>query len=206
MIRRPPRSTLFPYTTLFRSRRISRRHRPGRKHVQADVVNDEQTFFGESPGYRNSEGVPRLLRQERQVLSEHYRFQEAGQLVHSAELRGLLVQPGFDLLEPGGLQTDPRRLGVREVPAFFPAGEKPSETFLTHALLRGGQRPGDVTFAAALGDQHAPRLQSPGETPKEAAMGPFPMGPRRSTPAPPRPPPPPQPDFLPPHPPPPNPP
>src|SRR3712207_8103646 len=28
MIRRPPRSTLFPYTTLFRSRRCARRHRP----------------------------------------------------------------------------------------------------------------------------------------------------------------------------------
>src|SRR5215813_267828 len=27
MIRRPPRSTLFPYTTLFRSRRALRRHR-----------------------------------------------------------------------------------------------------------------------------------------------------------------------------------
>src|SRR2546425_4233824 len=28
MIRRPPRSTLFPYTTLFRSRRSRLRHRP----------------------------------------------------------------------------------------------------------------------------------------------------------------------------------
>src|SRR5215208_1470859 len=30
MIRRPPRSTLFPYTTLFRSRRVARQ--PGRRH------------------------------------------------------------------------------------------------------------------------------------------------------------------------------
>src|SRR2546422_3366643 len=33
MIRRPPRSTLFPYTTLFRSRKAgqgNQRHRPGR--------------------------------------------------------------------------------------------------------------------------------------------------------------------------------
>src|SRR5438067_4404880 len=30
MIRRPPRSTLFPYTTLFRSRPRRRRHRPDR--------------------------------------------------------------------------------------------------------------------------------------------------------------------------------
>src|SRR2546422_6885946 len=29
MIRRPPRSTLFPYTTLFRSRRARRRHQLG---------------------------------------------------------------------------------------------------------------------------------------------------------------------------------
>src|SRR2546426_9243954 len=29
MIRRPPRSTLFPYTTLFRSRRAHERHRRG---------------------------------------------------------------------------------------------------------------------------------------------------------------------------------
>src|SRR6202789_4603632 len=31
MIRRPPRSTLFPYTTLFRSRRLPGRGRPGRQ-------------------------------------------------------------------------------------------------------------------------------------------------------------------------------
>src|SRR5256885_6837196 len=32
MIRRPPRSTLFPYTTLFRSRRVRRRHGQLRPH------------------------------------------------------------------------------------------------------------------------------------------------------------------------------
>src|SRR3712207_7493033 len=39
MIRRPPRSTLFPYTTLFRSPRLSHlfEERFGRKHV---LVND----------------------------------------------------------------------------------------------------------------------------------------------------------------------
>src|SRR5262245_64599437 len=31
MIRRPPRSTLFPYTTLFRSRRAARARRRGRR-------------------------------------------------------------------------------------------------------------------------------------------------------------------------------
>src|SRR3989449_6576779 len=52
MIRRPPRSTLFPYTTLFRSRRGRRRHRkrsdrlrlPGRPqrwwHAQPELVRN----------------------------------------------------------------------------------------------------------------------------------------------------------------------
>src|SRR3712207_7201063 len=34
MIRRPPRSTLFPYTTLFRSRRLCLRPRSGRRRDQ----------------------------------------------------------------------------------------------------------------------------------------------------------------------------
>src|SRR5688572_32659871 len=38
MIRRPPRSTLFPYTTLFRSRRLADRglHRGRREHAGGD--------------------------------------------------------------------------------------------------------------------------------------------------------------------------
>src|SRR6266567_8378772 len=36
MIRRPPRSTLFPYTTLFRSRRRGRGVRGGRNGCRAD--------------------------------------------------------------------------------------------------------------------------------------------------------------------------
>src|ERR1035438_4466207 len=36
MIRRPPRSTLFPYTTLFRS--ISRSHTPGPKRANDPVI------------------------------------------------------------------------------------------------------------------------------------------------------------------------
>src|SRR2546430_4115217 len=35
MIRRPPRSTLFPYTTLFRSRELTRRLRGGRARIRA---------------------------------------------------------------------------------------------------------------------------------------------------------------------------
>src|SRR5256885_12766526 len=38
MIRRPPRSTLFPYTTLFRSRRRHRALDPGCEHAPAAVA------------------------------------------------------------------------------------------------------------------------------------------------------------------------
>src|SRR3712207_7460363 len=39
MIRRPPRSTLFPYTTLFRSRRDRERHvGDGARHVRPEEV------------------------------------------------------------------------------------------------------------------------------------------------------------------------
>src|SRR2546425_3856834 len=40
MIRRPPRSTLFPYTTLFRSRAV-RRAAPGLERVSPERVRDE---------------------------------------------------------------------------------------------------------------------------------------------------------------------
>src|SRR5258708_21635120 len=39
MIRRPPRSTLFPYTTLFRSAQANRtRRRPRHAHVEVGIV------------------------------------------------------------------------------------------------------------------------------------------------------------------------
>src|SRR3712207_9061753 len=43
MIRRPPRSTLFPYTTLFRSRSLGE---VGREGVAVDSVEDMSTLFG----------------------------------------------------------------------------------------------------------------------------------------------------------------
>src|SRR2546429_7053762 len=38
MIRRPPRSTLFPYTTLFRSLCVDARHHPRPAHLQVATV------------------------------------------------------------------------------------------------------------------------------------------------------------------------
>src|SRR3712207_8691182 len=42
MIRRPPRSTLFPYTTLFRSRPLDRRHVRGRAARRTVDRSDER--------------------------------------------------------------------------------------------------------------------------------------------------------------------
>src|SRR5437773_7396107 len=46
MIRRPPRSTLFPYTTLFRSTRVHRCPQQGRRQccvVEATIRSEEHT-------------------------------------------------------------------------------------------------------------------------------------------------------------------
>src|SRR3712207_7458925 len=53
MIRRPPRSTLFPYTTLFRSRKLARHHAYGDRHRVPgpqrahDDVNGFRELLGE---------------------------------------------------------------------------------------------------------------------------------------------------------------
>src|SRR3989441_11925706 len=58
MIRRPPRSTLFPYTTLFRSRaraRVSRAHRDGRRH-DLGILSDGQPVEEHPPDDDGDEG------------------------------------------------------------------------------------------------------------------------------------------------------
>src|SRR3712207_7080513 len=49
MIRRPPRSTLFPYTTLFRSSR-SRGGRVGQPHLEVGAVAGLEAFQTQHPG------------------------------------------------------------------------------------------------------------------------------------------------------------
>src|SRR2546430_8465271 len=52
MIRRPPRSTLFPYTTLFRSRALGAEHPAARRMDRVRAVGDE-------PGRRPDVGAAR---------------------------------------------------------------------------------------------------------------------------------------------------
>src|SRR2546429_4126116 len=44
MIRRPPRSTLFPYTTLFRSHRLNRTQQEGRKQKTIKQLRAPRAF------------------------------------------------------------------------------------------------------------------------------------------------------------------
>src|SRR5258706_9627057 len=63
MIRRPPRSTLFPYTTLFRSRRSrssARRHPPGRKARRPIVVARRRCVFARRRSARSEEHTSEL--------------------------------------------------------------------------------------------------------------------------------------------------
>src|SRR5256885_6876127 len=59
MIRRPPRSTLFPYTTLFRSRSILRDRQPGRTRL-AKARRSRREGEGSNPWSRSAQkGLPR---------------------------------------------------------------------------------------------------------------------------------------------------
>src|SRR2546430_12729198 len=49
MIRRPPRSTLFPYTTLFRSRIHPRSREPSRRSISRRIDRIRGAFVLESP-------------------------------------------------------------------------------------------------------------------------------------------------------------
>src|SRR3712207_8708210 len=60
MIRRPPRSTLFPYTTLFRS--LHRRGRHARRHVDEDVDREAVGCSQQHPDAVGTEHVADLVR------------------------------------------------------------------------------------------------------------------------------------------------
>src|SRR2546425_9716089 len=60
MIRRPPRSTLFPYTTLFRSRRRdirSCKKRPPRRLIRRAGTRDGKCISLNSPGGKGAKNV-----------------------------------------------------------------------------------------------------------------------------------------------------
>src|SRR3712207_6944018 len=75
MIRRPPRSTLFPYTTLFRSHRHHRRRPPTvslADHRPDDVLRGRQDAHRRhAPGGRGAAAVARGDRKSTRLNSSH---------------------------------------------------------------------------------------------------------------------------------------
>src|SRR3712207_7850720 len=66
MIRRPPRSTLFPYTTLFRSRPVGERIKPRSEHVHPPAIEEAARPVPWPRGTRSEEHTSEL--QSRQYL------------------------------------------------------------------------------------------------------------------------------------------
>src|SRR5690349_23082521 len=85
MLRRPPRSTLFPYTTLFRSRLVGGTHawngiRPQHREVGcAELVRGRQV----QPDLEELERICRVTSRER----KHLRMLDARSEEHTSELQ-----------------------------------------------------------------------------------------------------------------------
>src|SRR5437868_7494861 len=75
MVRRPPRSTLFPYTTLFRSRRAATR--PTNQRLDSATISSATDLPASSMGW-NGEGLafsgPLLIRSEEHTSELQSRF------------------------------------------------------------------------------------------------------------------------------------
>src|SRR4051794_5030358 len=86
---------------------------PSCQDVEADIVHYRWVLHGRDLfGHRDGEGFAIQRRQPLEVLAQHHRFEEAGQLFYRTKLGGLFVQPGLNLYESGGLQTGPGGFGV----------------------------------------------------------------------------------------------
>src|SRR5258708_23382226 len=66
MIRRPPRSTLFPYTTLFRSERNG--HQNG-SHTQAEAHKHEDALYNPAGNHRAKDRKSTRLNSSHQIIS-----------------------------------------------------------------------------------------------------------------------------------------
>src|SRR2546426_4737835 len=93
MIRRPPRSTLFPYTTLFRSRarpalRGTHRPRPAAPHADGCCRSEEHTSELQSP----CNLVCRLLLEKKKKKDRHSRHMHPTPVTNGTNQRSTCAQ------------------------------------------------------------------------------------------------------------------
>src|SRR2546421_2302470 len=154
MIRRPPRSTLFPYTTLFRSLVDGhglRALRYALDGVELRVLSRDEHLAGEAPGFERRYRAARraVVRGDDGLRSEE----------HTSELQSRSDLVCRLLLE----KKKNNRAGVRKARRLNPCPDQTSETHLVSHPQRGdyhhaalhGQDPTAVHDASPLAQDHA---------------------------------------------------
>src|SRR6202030_1052695 len=102
MIRRPPRSTLFPYTTLFRSRidsqiQVVRQDSPTLQKIHQTLAQLLKCYFSREPYYQA--GCKAYLLDLLFLLAQHFRASDflRSQLIRQQE-RAARLKPVFDFI------------------------------------------------------------------------------------------------------------
>src|SRR5258708_21209817 len=99
MIRRPPRSTLFPYTTLFRShpRKCSRGSSPANVHSTPPGRSEEHTSELQSPDHL----VCRLLLEKKKKITEssHHPVERS-----NSDYNSIVVRRAIQVLTESGMR------------------------------------------------------------------------------------------------------
>src|SRR2546430_6197446 len=100
MIRRPPRSTLFPYTTLFRSRPVARRPEGRRQFSEAFVPTGDHRECPRRPlrrrGCRSEEHTSELQSQSNLVCRLLLEKKKQSEHARELQLKKLAVPEAYD--------------------------------------------------------------------------------------------------------------
>src|SRR6266487_4084169 len=125
MIRRPPRSTLFPYTTLFRSRTASRDRwrRTDRGRSRSRSRSEEHTSELQSPVHL----VCRLLLEKKKTRAVLYRFDPPSRLQRLQE--GVECLRGIRRHRNSGARARRLVLHLHAGHFFFLSGPAPTEIY-----------------------------------------------------------------------------
>src|SRR2546422_9744184 len=166
MIRRPPRSTLFPYTTLFRSTHPNPENRRGR--IEQEIATGPQSFAGTAV---NRE--PYLQRLDGLVFGSNPRegYFKGSQFFHP-ELRFRMTFPDGWTTSNGKeavVAVSPQQDAIVELaPAQQPSADAAARAFVSQQGVTAGyppRRPGGRPPARGAGVPTGTRKRPPGRPP-----------------------------------------